>query len=155
MAETTVNWLLCCGFRRTGKAMGQVYQCWWSICREINVFFPGSNITYFTFYINFWPIYWLSLVRTHMWSFLHCDERLIACVVSQFENNFHLGWPRPSLRRNGRLKTGWTTRRGGKRRKTVNIISVSFVSLAVFLYLLIKPRFLVLECGCSVFTVST
>jgi hypothetical protein len=31
--------LLCCEFRRTGKAMGQVYQCWWRICREINVFF--------------------------------------------------------------------------------------------------------------------
>jgi hypothetical protein len=30
---------LCCGFRRTGKAMGQVYQFWWRICREINVFF--------------------------------------------------------------------------------------------------------------------
>jgi hypothetical protein len=29
---------LCCGFQRTGKAMGQVYQCWWRICREINVF---------------------------------------------------------------------------------------------------------------------
>jgi hypothetical protein len=27
------------GFRRTGKAMGQVYECWWRICREINVFF--------------------------------------------------------------------------------------------------------------------
>jgi hypothetical protein len=25
-----------CCFRRTGKAMGQVYQCWWSLCREIN-----------------------------------------------------------------------------------------------------------------------
>jgi hypothetical protein len=22
----------------TGKAMGQVYQCWWRICREINAF---------------------------------------------------------------------------------------------------------------------
>jgi hypothetical protein len=44
--------LLCSGFRRTGKAMGQVYQCWWRICREINVFFQGSNITCFTFYIN-------------------------------------------------------------------------------------------------------
>jgi hypothetical protein len=31
--------LLCCGFRRTGKAMGQVYQCWWRICREIDDFF--------------------------------------------------------------------------------------------------------------------
>jgi hypothetical protein len=24
--------------------------------------FPGFNITCFTFYINFWPIHWLSLV---------------------------------------------------------------------------------------------
>jgi hypothetical protein len=30
--------LLCCRFRRTGKAVGQVYQSWWRICREINVF---------------------------------------------------------------------------------------------------------------------
>jgi hypothetical protein len=30
--------LLCCGFRRTGKGTGQVYQCWWRICREIHVF---------------------------------------------------------------------------------------------------------------------
>jgi hypothetical protein len=29
--------LLCYGFRRTGKAMGQVYQCWLRICREVNV----------------------------------------------------------------------------------------------------------------------
>jgi hypothetical protein len=26
-------------FCAAGKAMGQVYQCWWTICREINVFF--------------------------------------------------------------------------------------------------------------------
>jgi hypothetical protein len=41
VAETTVERLLCCGFRRTGKAMRQAYQCWWRICREINVFFQG------------------------------------------------------------------------------------------------------------------
>jgi hypothetical protein len=40
----------------------QVYQCWCRICREINDF-PGSNIICFTFYINLWPIYWLSLVQ--------------------------------------------------------------------------------------------
>jgi hypothetical protein len=34
VAETTVKRFLSCGFRRTGKAMvGQVYQCWWRICR--------------------------------------------------------------------------------------------------------------------------
>jgi hypothetical protein len=44
---TTEVRLLCCRFRRTGKAIGQVYQCWWRICRETNVFFPGSNITFY------------------------------------------------------------------------------------------------------------
>jgi hypothetical protein len=28
--------------------MGQVYQCWWRICREINVFFSGFE--YHVFY---------------------------------------------------------------------------------------------------------
>jgi hypothetical protein len=46
--ETTVKRLLCCGFRRTGKAMGQVYQCWWRICREIIVF---SRFEYHMFYV--------------------------------------------------------------------------------------------------------
>jgi hypothetical protein len=63
--ETTVQrvkcWLLYCGLRRTCKATGQAYQCWWRICREINVI-QGWNITYFTSYIHFWPIYWFSVV---------------------------------------------------------------------------------------------
>jgi hypothetical protein len=42
---------------------GRVYQFWWRICREIIVFFfSGSTLTCFTFYINLWSIYWLSLV---------------------------------------------------------------------------------------------
>jgi hypothetical protein len=40
--------LRCFGFRRTGKAMGQVYQCCWRICREINVF---SRFEYHMFYV--------------------------------------------------------------------------------------------------------
>jgi hypothetical protein len=62
VAETTVKRLLCCGFRRTGKAMGQMYQCWWRICREKNVY---SRFEYHMFYVvlfHLWPIYWLSLV---------------------------------------------------------------------------------------------
>jgi hypothetical protein len=39
MAETTVKRLLYYGFQRTGKAMEQLYQCWWRLYREINVFF--------------------------------------------------------------------------------------------------------------------
>jgi hypothetical protein len=37
------------GFRRTSKAMGQVYQCWWRICREKNAFF--FRFEYHKFYI--------------------------------------------------------------------------------------------------------
>jgi hypothetical protein len=34
--------------------MGQVYECWWRICRGIMFFFfsPVSNIACFTFYIH-------------------------------------------------------------------------------------------------------
>jgi hypothetical protein len=39
VTETTVERLLCCGFRRTGKVMEQVYQCSWRLYREINVIF--------------------------------------------------------------------------------------------------------------------
>jgi hypothetical protein len=46
VVETTVKRLLCCGFRRSGKALGQVYQSWWRICREINVF---SRLKYHMF----------------------------------------------------------------------------------------------------------
>jgi hypothetical protein len=49
VAETAVKRLLCCGFLRTGKAMRQVYHCWWRICREM--FCPCSNITCFTFHV--------------------------------------------------------------------------------------------------------
>jgi hypothetical protein len=50
IAETTFKKrFLCGGFRCTGKAMGHVYQCWWRICREINVFSRFEHITRFTF----------------------------------------------------------------------------------------------------------
>jgi hypothetical protein len=32
MAETTVKRLPCYWYRRTGKEMGQLCQCWWRIC---------------------------------------------------------------------------------------------------------------------------
>jgi hypothetical protein len=63
VVETTVKRLLCCCFRRTGKAMGQVYHYCGKICLEISVFLSGSNITCFTFYIHLWLMYGLSLVR--------------------------------------------------------------------------------------------
>jgi hypothetical protein len=43
--------LLCCGFRRTGKAMRQGYVNVGGGYFEKYMFFPGSNITCFTFYI--------------------------------------------------------------------------------------------------------
>jgi hypothetical protein len=38
-------------FCAAGKAMGQVYQCWWTICRDISVF---SRFVYHMFY-NLYP----------------------------------------------------------------------------------------------------
>jgi hypothetical protein len=37
-------------FRRTGKAMGKVYRCWWRIRREINVFLRFEHHTFHVFY---------------------------------------------------------------------------------------------------------
>jgi hypothetical protein len=48
VAETTVKRLLCCGFRRNGKAIRQVHQSWWRIYREINDF---SRFKYRMFYV--------------------------------------------------------------------------------------------------------
>jgi hypothetical protein len=70
VAETTVERRLSCGFRRTGKAMGQVYQCCWRIFREINVF---SEFEYHQFYVfNLFVTYLLTLPLTlsHVTKFL-------------------------------------------------------------------------------------
>jgi hypothetical protein len=48
VAKTTVKrLLLCCGFRRTGTTLGQVYQCWRRICREINISFRDIRFSDF------------------------------------------------------------------------------------------------------------
>jgi hypothetical protein len=65
IAETTVKRLLCCGFRRPGKAIGQVYQCWWRICRETNVL---SRFECHIFYFVYpFVTYLLTLPRTSRW----------------------------------------------------------------------------------------
>jgi hypothetical protein len=62
VTETTAKRLLCCGFRRTGKAMGQVCQCWWRVCREVNVF---SRFDYHMIYVlNPFVTYLLTLPCT-------------------------------------------------------------------------------------------
>jgi hypothetical protein len=52
VTETTVKRLLWCGFRRTGKATGQVYQRWWRIRREISHVFFFSGFEYHMFYVS-------------------------------------------------------------------------------------------------------
>jgi hypothetical protein len=43
--------------------MGQVYQCWWRICREINVlFFPSFEYMFYVLYP--FVTYWLTLPRS-------------------------------------------------------------------------------------------
>jgi hypothetical protein len=46
VAETTIKRLLCCGFRRTGKAMGQVYQCWCPSFEYHMSYVPYPFVTY-------------------------------------------------------------------------------------------------------------
>jgi hypothetical protein len=60
MGETAVKILLCCGVLRTGKAMGQVYQCWWRACREANGF---SRIEYHMFYVLYPSVTYLQTLH--------------------------------------------------------------------------------------------
>jgi hypothetical protein len=61
VAGTTVNRIVCCRFRHTGKAMEQMYQCWLRICREI-IFF---RFEYHMFYVVYpFVTYLLTLPRT-------------------------------------------------------------------------------------------
>jgi hypothetical protein len=49
--------------RFTGKAMKQVYQCWWRICREIFFF----KLEYHMFYVLYpFVTYLLTLPRTEL-----------------------------------------------------------------------------------------
>jgi hypothetical protein len=63
VGETTVKRLLCCGFRRAGIYVGGRYV-------EKQMFFPGSNITFFTVYIHLeatlvvqWLAYWPRVLQ--------------------------------------------------------------------------------------------
>jgi hypothetical protein len=76
MAETTVKRLLCCRFRHTGKSM---------LTEDMSrnkCFFQGQ-ISSFTFYIHFWPIYWLSLVSLKTWGF-HNIHTMVFCILTSF-----------------------------------------------------------------------
>jgi hypothetical protein len=60
VAEKTIKRLLCYGFRRNNKAMGQVYQCWWKIYREMFSF----RFEYIMFYVLYpFKTYLLNLPR--------------------------------------------------------------------------------------------
>jgi hypothetical protein len=63
VAEATVKRLLICVFRRISKAIGQVYQYWWSTCREINVFLQVRISQVYVLY----PVvaYLLTLLSTY------------------------------------------------------------------------------------------
>jgi hypothetical protein len=76
VTETTVKRLLCCGFRRTGKAMGHMHQCWWRICPEINVFF--FRFEYHMFYVLYPFVTYLltfPLISTTACAVFYCVRR--------------------------------------------------------------------------------
>jgi hypothetical protein len=60
VAEIKVKRLQCCGFRRTGKAMGQVYQLVEDMSR--NKCFFGSNVNFLSFIAIFDPLPTLPLM---------------------------------------------------------------------------------------------
>jgi hypothetical protein len=85
VAKTTVKRLLCCGFWHTGEAMGQVYQCWWRICREINVF---SRFKYHMFYVLYeFVTYLLTLPHIYICEF---NNKLYCHVYVWLQTGFRL-----------------------------------------------------------------
>jgi hypothetical protein len=84
VTETTVKRLLCCGFRRNGKAMGQVYQCWWKMCREIKSF---PRFEYHTFYVLY-PFVTCSLTLRRIYDSCLCTTFVPFLTVSMFSINF-------------------------------------------------------------------
>jgi hypothetical protein len=85
LAETTVKILLHCGFRRTGKEMGQVCQCWWRICREIKAFFQ-VRISHVLRFISICDLFTDSL------SYMYRSHYLFSESI-RFES-----WPRICMR---------------------------------------------------------
>jgi hypothetical protein len=124
VAKTTVKRLLCCGFQRTSKAIGQVYQCWWRICRETNVL-PVSKITCFKLYIHLWPIYCLSLIcriwRSHRRSyadFYRLGYNAVCSAKSQ-----------PTFRRNISSPSSWLKSKPSKKKHASNKALINLLNI--------------------------
>jgi hypothetical protein len=63
-----------------GKVMGQVHECWWRICQEVNVF---SRFEYYMFYVTYpFVTYLLTLPCTNHLNILDGDKS----VTDKFEN---------------------------------------------------------------------
>jgi hypothetical protein len=100
VAETTVERLLRCGFRRTGKPTGQVYQCRWWICQEINVFFQ-VRISHFLRFISICDLFTDSPSYLHSvhWTEHEGVGHLSAYLSGHIETPFLLRWPLPLMPR--------------------------------------------------------
>jgi hypothetical protein len=78
----TIDRLLCCGFQCSGKAMRQVYQCWWRICQEIIFFF---KFKYHMFYVLYqFVTYLLSLPHMKV-PFYEVQSPLVVVRPHDFE----------------------------------------------------------------------
>jgi hypothetical protein len=82
MAETTVKRLLCCGFRHSGKVMGQAYQYWWRICQEMNVF---SGFEYHMFCVLYTFVTYLLTLPHIVQSFDTIQSELLTTLLSKPE----------------------------------------------------------------------
>jgi hypothetical protein len=99
MAETAVKRLLCYGFQRTGKVMGQLYPCWWRICREIKVL---SVFEYHMFYV-------LSPFVTCLWT-------LMFALSGQYTYKITLKLIELALNRAGIAQSVWRLATGSRPR---------------------------------------
>jgi hypothetical protein len=92
VAKTIVKRLLYRGFRRTDKAMGEVYQCWWRICRQCHVFYVLYSFV--TYLVNLPRIYMFHTILTingNRFPKQHCSIIIITvmqCVFSAVRTDF-------------------------------------------------------------------
>jgi transposase len=84
--------LLCCRFWPTDKVTGQASQCWWVICREINVFFQ-VRISHVLRFISIFDLSTLSFSyispQSHPFDF---SALIIYAEIKAINLSFLAGW---------------------------------------------------------------
>jgi hypothetical protein len=81
VSETPGKRLLCCGFQHTGKAMGQVYQCWWGGMSRNNFLYIVGRFPSYECVIIFTVCCWLLQIFS--------DQPCLQCSCELLESDCH------------------------------------------------------------------